>query len=58
MEDVSRSSIYRIIQRFECGLPYEDKPRKGCLRRLATKKQQKLKDSAEILLASAKESWR
>lgn len=47
MENIPRSTIYRIIQRFEHGLPCEDKTRKGYLCKLEKKQQQKLKDSTE-----------
>jgi transposase len=46
-ENIPRSTIYRIIKRFEDGLPCEDKPRKGRPSKLDKKKQRKLKDYAE-----------
>jgi len=47
VENIPRSTIYRIIKRFEHGLPCEDKPRKGRPCKLNKKKQEKLKESTE-----------
>ena len=44
VEDISRATIYRIIKRFEDGLPCESKARKGHPSKLNKQQQQKLKD--------------
>lgn len=47
LENIPRPTIYRIIQRYERGLPCEDKPRKGRPCKLNKKQQEKLKISTE-----------
>ena len=50
VEDIPQSTSYCIIRRFECGPPWDDKPRKGGSSKLNKRKQQNLKDSVENLV--------
>ena len=47
IENIPRTTIYRIIKRFEDGLPCENKARKGRPSELNKQEQQKLKDCTE-----------
>ena len=47
VENIPRSTTYRIIKRFEDGLPHENKARKGRSSKLNKQQQQKLKDCTE-----------